>query len=368
MGHFWELGLTGFIVAIGFLLMFRPLAVRVGLVDRPHGRKMHVGDVPLIGGVALLFTMLFGWLAVQVDWPGWLPAFLVASAAIMSIGVLDDRFDMKRTLRIPAQVGCALIIVYAGGLELTSLGDLFGGGAVMLGGMGALFTVVCIVGVMNSANLLDGANGLAAGVCLVAFLTFMTAAAVVGAVGTEYALALLIGALSAFFMFNFRSRRELPALAFLGDAGSLFLGLTLAVVAIHLTQRAGTHMAPMSAVWIAGVLILDTLSLMLRRTAHCRNPFSADRRHLHHLLTALGLHERHAVASIWGVQIIFSVVGMSFWLGNVPEWVMLTAFVAVFAAYTVGAEVVWHRIERRERALEQAMAASSEPEGMRQAA
>lgn len=368
MSHFWVLGATGFIVAVAFLLMFRPLAVRVGLVDRPHGRKMHVGDVPLVGGVALLFTMLFGWLAVRVNWPGWLPAFLVASAAIMSVGVLDDRYDMKRMLRIPAQIGCALIIVFGGGLELSNLGDLLGAGAVLLGGTGAAFTVVCIVGVMNSANLLDGANGLAAGVCLVAFLTFMTAAAVVGAVGTEYALALLIGALSAFFMFNFRRRRELPALAFLGDAGSLFLGLTLAVVAIHLSQRAGEHMAPMSAVWVAGVLILDTLSLMLRRTAHRRNPFSADRRHLHHLLIAFGMHERHAVASIWGVQIIFSVIGMSFWLGGVPEWVMLVTFVAVFVAYTVGAEVAWHRIERRKREREQALAATVEAEGMRQAA
>lgn len=368
MAHFWVLGITGFIVAVAFLMMFRPLAVRIGLVDRPHGRKMHIGDVPLVGGIALLFTMLFGWLAVRVDWPGWLPAFLIASAAIMSVGVLDDRFDMKRTLRIPAQVACALIIVFGGGLELTNLGDLFGAGTIVLGGMGALFTVVCIVGVMNSANLLDGANGLAAGVCLVAFLTFMTAAAVVGAVGTEYALALLIGALSAFFVFNFRSRRELPALAFLGDAGSLFLGLTLAVVAIHLTQRAGAHMTPMSAVWVAGVLILDTVSLMLRRMAHRRNPFSADRRHLHHLLTALGLHERHAVASIWAAQIVFSVIGMTFWLARVPEWATLAVFVAVFAVYTVSVEATWHRIERREGELEHALAAAEESEGMRQAA
>lgn len=357
----WKVALLGFIVAVAGIFMFRPMAVKVGLVDRPGGRKLHLGSIPLVGGAALLCAVLIGWLTLRVSWPTWMPAYLLASIGIIATGILDDRYDLQRRLRIPAQIGCALLVILGGGLQLSSLGNLFGAGPVLLGGAAILFTVMCIVGVMNGANLLDGANGLASGVCLIAFLTFATAAGVVQAHGTQYALILLTGAIFGFLIFNFRFRRQ-PALAFLGDAGSLFLGLTLAVVAIYLSQRPEGNVPPMSAVWISGLLVLDTVSLMLRRMLRGKNPFSADRTHLHHLLIAAGMDERRTVITIWCVQIGFSLAGMAAWLNGVPEWVMFVAFVTMFVLYNIVVELGWAAVRRRDAALEAAEALAAQEE------
>jgi UDP-GlcNAc:undecaprenyl-phosphate GlcNAc-1-phosphate transferase len=352
----WQAGGLGFTVAVAAILVLRPIALGVGLVDRPGGRKLHIGAVPLVGGAAILIALLIGRLVFRVPWPAWMGAYLIACIAIVLMGILDDRFELKRRLRILLGVACALLIVLYGGLRITHLGALFDGGDVRLDDLAAAFSVVGIVGVMNGANLLDGANGLAGGVCLIALLAFAMAAGVTGAGGTQLTLVLFAGATCGFLVFNFRLRHSRPALAFLGDAGSLLLGFTLAVAAIHLTQRAGPHLSPIGAVWVCGVLVLDTVSLMARRMARGKNPFSADRYHLHHLLMAAGMGERHAVASIWAVQIVLSGVGLATWLLSVPQWIMFAAFIAAFLIYNVGVELGWAAIHRRAAAEAKAVA------------
>lgn len=349
MPALWKSGLLGFVVTIAAILVLRPLAVKAGFVDTPGGRKRHVGEVPLIGGLALFVTLVLVSAALNVHWPRWMPALLVASLAIVLLGAVDDRRDLRPACKILVQIGCALIMVLGGGLKLHTLGNLSGAGAIHTGDFTVLFSAFCIFGVMNAANLLDGANGLAGGVCLIAGLTFAVAAGMIGAAGTEAMLFLFAGGLSAFLLFNFRLRKGAPSRVFLGNAGSLFLGLILASAAIDLSQRPGAAMPPICAVWVAGLLIVDTLSVMSRRLARRRNPFKGDRSHLQHLLLAAGLEERYAVASLWLAQIVLSAVGIVAWLNDVPERIMFYALLAVFVVYSLVVELAWRRINRHAR-------------------
>lgn len=343
----WVSGLLSFAVTVAAIFVLRPLAFRVGLVDRPGGRKSHIGEVPLVGGAALFAALVVVPAGLHEPWPHWLPAMLFSGLVILCLGTLDDWFDIKPAVRVVAQIICGLIVIAGSGLKLDSLGDLLGAGPVNLGSLATLFTLFCFVGVMNGANLMDGANGLAGGIGLIVCGTFAIAAGIVGAHSTELALVLIAGGLVAFLLFNFRVRKGAPSRAFLGNAGSLLLGLVITIAAIALSQRHVDAMPPICAVWISGVLIIDTLSVMGRRIARRRNPFSPDRTHLHHLLLSSGLEERWAVASLWVVQLLLSAAGMLAWRNGVPDWLMFYGFLGLFALYSVAVELAWRSIHRR---------------------
>lgn len=307
-----------------------------GLVDRPIGRKTHMGQVPLVGGIAMVTTFLAAAFLLGPPYAS-LQLLLGVTFAIAVVGVIDDRKELPAKVKLLAQAAAATVAVTWGGPLIVTLGDLFGAGAVELGPWAVPFSVFAIVGVMNALNMIDGLDGLAGGIALIAVAWLAGAAVLVGSVGQVDVLLLWAGALAGFLLFNLRYPFKQRASVFMGDAGSLVLGFTVAWFCADLTQEksGSASLYPISALWIVAVPVMDTLYLLLRRVCRGNSPFAPDRRHIHHTLLVMGLREGWAVFVVLLLSGALGAIGVLGWYFRMPEPVLGYGFLCMFAAYCV---------------------------------
>jgi UDP-GlcNAc:undecaprenyl-phosphate GlcNAc-1-phosphate transferase len=305
-----------FALSAGLSALARVVAPRLGLVDRPGGRKVHKAPTPMGGGVAIWLTMVLmiglGALALgpgRAFLPGavgelaggaWtrfgqLGLILGLSTVIMGMGLADDRYGLGWRLRLVVQVGLACLIVYSG-IRIT-LFRPFDSPIVS----GAI-TVLWIVGLTNSFNFLDNMDGLAAGVGLIAASLFVVAQVEVEGRFVPAVLLVLVGALGGFLVHN-----RHPARLFMGDAGSNFLGFlmgTLTVVGTFTRPAEGfSPYGVLTPLLVMAVPLYDTTSVILIRIKEGRSPFEADRRHFSHRLVDRGLTPPLAVRTIYLVTL-----------------------------------------------------------------
>ena len=334
--EFW-LSALALPMTIGLVLLLRRQAVRLGLMDEPGGRKQHHGLVPLVGGLAMFGGLLAAAMLSGLSQTN--AALLLALALLVVKGYLDDRFDLRPALRFSVQALAALIMVYWGDVRLENLGNLFGFGDVLLGRWSLPMTVFAVLGVINAMNMIDGADGLAGGLALVALLAFATFASVGGFLGGTVLLPLLF-AVVGFMLFNARSPFRARAAVFMGEAGSVLLGFSLAWYAIDLASVREVF-TPITAVWILAVPLMDTIGLMLRRLLKGRSPFAPDNEHLHHILQRAGFSHAQTVLIVWLIAAMLAGIGIAGWKLGVPEYVMFYAFLALFAGYLYGVMHAW---------------------------
>ncbi|MDN5848705.1 MAG: undecaprenyl/decaprenyl-phosphate alpha-N-acetylglucosaminyl 1-phosphate transferase [Nitrococcus sp.] len=316
-------------------------------MDRPGGRKHHRIEVPLVGGTALFAALAGCWAMLQISWPAWMPVYLLAAGVLVAVGMLDDRYDLNPVARLILEAACTMAVVLYGQLALNDLGDLFGAGSIHTHAFAVAFTLFAVLGVTNAINMFDGANGLAGGTSLISALGFSVAASAVGAAGAHNALLLLAGALGGFLIFNYRLRQFNSPLVFLGDAGALFLGFTLALAAVFLSQRPGLHLPPIVAVWIGGMPLLEIARIVVRRLVNGANPLQADRTHVHHCLLGLGIPERWVVAAVWLCQAMLTTVAIVSWLSGCSEARLFYGFVLLFLVYSLAVEWACRAASRR---------------------
>lgn len=341
-----------FIITVGAIVLMRPIAFHIGLVDHPDTRKKHSGQVPLLGGITMLLALASTSIGLHLHDKG-LKAFLMASSVLVLVGAWDDMKNLSVRVRFPAQTVAVLLMVYLGHVRLHNLGDLLGHGPVLLGWLAVPFTLFCVVGVINAVNMIDGLDGLAGGCSLIALGWFAIADRFSGGPQLSAHTILLIGALAGFLLFNFRFPWQPRFRIFMGDAGSMLLGFALSWTAISLTQSGDGHgLSPITAVWILGVPLMDTVSLMLRRGLRGRSMFTADRDHLHHALIDAGLSVRQAVGVIYALTILFGLIGVIGWKVGIAQPIMLTIFLVTFVVYTITlASVRRMRVVRRRRRM-----------------
>jgi len=320
------------------ILFFRRHAPQLGLMDVPGGRKLHCSEVPLVGGLGI-----FGGLLVSALATGGL---LTANAALLSglallvlVGFFDDRKGLSTGLRFLIQAVAALIMVYWGEVRLDNLGNLFGYGDVILGRWSVPMTVFAVMGVINAMNMIDGADGLAGGLALAALLVFAALLAAGSNLGGTLLLP-LAAAVAAFMLFNLRTPWRERASVFVGDAGSMLLGFALAWYAVDMASMRHA-MTPITAVWILGVPLMDTVSLMIRRMRKGVSPFAPDCEHLHHILQRAGFSHGQTVTIMIGVSLLFAGIGVAGWLLEVPEYVMFYGFMSLFGLYLIGVLRAW---------------------------
>ena len=334
------------IMTIIFINIFHDLARHFGLVDIPSGRKNHVGEVPLTGGLAMFLAIscamfLHGTLA------GIYFAMFPALAFLVIIGVCDDLLELSAGSRFAAQAVAALWMVYMGGVAITDLGDIFGTGVVRLGVWSVPFTVFCVIGVVNAVNMLDGIDGLACGVVLGVLGVFGGVALMGGDGSPAVLLFVTVGSVVGFAVFNMRSPWRARAAVFMGDSGSMMLGFLVAWFAVELAQGPAIAFSPITAVWIMALPILDTVSLMLRRILKGRSPFAPDHDHLHHIFLQAGFSVQQTVALIMLFSLAFGVLGIEAWFYGVPEYVMFCGFMLLFLLYYFGTSNAWRLIQSR---------------------
>ncbi|HYM28949.1 MAG TPA: MraY family glycosyltransferase, partial [Steroidobacteraceae bacterium] len=232
------------------------IALRIGLADLPGGRKQHQGAIPVTGGIA----MFAGFAAAALSSGligGPTLALVTALGLLVAGGAADDMHDITPRSKFFLQLVAALFMTSWAGVQVTQLGDLLGLGPVGLHGWAIPFSVVCTLGVINAINMLDGLDGAAGGVALVASLWFAWGAAAQG-LGVQCVLLLLLAAATAgFLVWNLRLPGRKQATVFMGDAGSMMLGLALCWFSIDLTQGEKRMLPPMVCVWMLAVPLLD---------------------------------------------------------------------------------------------------------------
>jgi UDP-GlcNAc:undecaprenyl-phosphate/decaprenyl-phosphate GlcNAc-1-phosphate transferase len=320
-----------FVVTVTAIVALRPLAPVVGLVDRPGGRKQHLGNVPLTGGLAMTAGLLVGALFMPPMRDGY--GYFAAGVCLLAIvGVLDDRFDLPKYMRLIAQTTAAVILV-VGSVQVDDLGHLFQSDPVELGPLSAAFTILVVVTAINAFNVFDGSHGIAGGQALVALSLFGWTATVRNV--QIPALILALGAcVAGFLIFNWPTRRG-RALAFMGDAGSMVLGFALARLSIRLSQGDARALAPICVAWVFSLPIYDLFSSMVRRVAAGRSPLSADDGHIHHLLRRHFGAYRPVAYVLVTTAAALGFVGIYAHLNGVPDGVLLIAWLVLGVVHHV---------------------------------
>lgn len=295
-----------------------------GAIALPGKRHIHTHPTPKLGGIAIASgVLLFSPFIFPVN--GIIGSYLASSALMLLLGIVDDIWGTGWKLKLAVSVLATSIIMFGAGIWINSLGDLFGLGEIHLGLWGIPFTFFAVFGIINAINLIDGLNGLACGVSSIAFLSIAVFASMSGNEIVFYLSLVNLGATLGLFKYNYPNAR-----IFMGDSGSMFLGFSLAILAILLTQGGGNRVAPMVPVIILGLPIFDTVRVLVFRIMNRKHPFRADKTHLHHLMIRSGVHPNHVVKVMWLLSSLMSV--LSFVLYRFEHWVMLLIYI-IFASF-----------------------------------
>ncbi len=307
-------------------------ARRFGLVDHPGGRKTHEEVTALVGGLAIFLAFL-AVIALTGSIPGGSLSLLAALAVTVAIGAADDALDVTHHSKFVAQIAAALIIVSGTSVRITHFGDLLGTGGIALDKWSVLVTVVAVIGVMNAINMIDGLDGLAGSPVMPPLLLYAWIAAGRGNGGTAFELLALAGATAGFLFFNLRTRWRRRALVFMGDTGGMLLGLLLAWYSMLLAGAPGGAIAPIVAVWILGVPLVDMSSVMLLRLLQGRSPFHADRQHIHYVLIDAGYSVQQVVAMLTATSAAFGLIGLLLYRAGAPEWLLALVALLLWCAH-----------------------------------
>jgi UDP-GlcNAc:undecaprenyl-phosphate/decaprenyl-phosphate GlcNAc-1-phosphate transferase len=292
-----------FLAALLFTWLARELALRLGLVDAPvGGRKIHQRPIPRTGGIAVaaaFFLPLLGLTLYNNDIStallrdvALLKGLLVGAGIILAVGIVDDIKNTPAILKLVGQIAVGLALWWAG-IRIEVLTIPFAG-VVHLGVLSLPLSVFWVVLVVNALNLIDGMDGLASGVAVLAGGTLFVMSVVEGNVLGALLLAAMVGATLGFMLFNFN-----PASIFLGDTGSLFLGFILALASTHSSQKSYTLFSIVAAFMALGLPIFDLAMAVVRRGLTGKPLFSADQHHVHHLLLRRGLSQRQSAALLF---------------------------------------------------------------------
>ena len=300
-----------------FALMLNPLkvlAVKIRLVDTPNDRKLHKGSIPLIGGILIFISILITNLLLNTinNDLSWFLNYFVAGGLLLFIGVIDDRLDVRATVKLLIQLVLAAFAFY-NGVRVESLNGVFG--IYELPVIAQFFiTVLGITGFINAFNLLDGVDGLASAYAFLTFAVFLILNSWIGNYHEALLHISICSALLIFLKFNLGSRiRKI----FLGDAGSLFLGFSIVISGIQLmcNDSVATNSFNFSLVLcLLLVPLLDSIRVYLYRINRGRSPFKADRTHVHHLLVEAGVKPSHATIII--ISYVLFMIIVSFLLVN----------------------------------------------------
>jgi len=278
-------------VAVVILLarLLMDFGYKLGLVDQPNERSSHTKIVPRVGGLAIFLPYLvlgLGFYLTGYDYLQLNSGYWIGLGAIVTLGTLDDRLDLSSALKFFIQFAVAAYYVLSTGNYVDNLYGLFGIGALP-SWLGISLSIITVVYLINAVNLIDGVDGLAAGISLLALYLFST---LMG--GGEYLItSIFIGlGLIVFMGFNYSNKRKI----FLGDAGSLSLGFIIATFAMEFLHSGNAHHLHLNlnpvivAILILGYPVADTIRVFAIRISLGLSPFNADRRHMHHVLLDKG--------------------------------------------------------------------------------
>ncbi len=289
------------------LLLIPPLmklAVRFKFVDTPDERKVHTGAIPRIGGIAMVIGSLVSILLfVQLDQRT--IAFIIATIVLAGFGMWDDRVQLGYRIKFVGQLLASFIVIFFADIKIDSMSFLYNG---IIPDLYAIpFTFFVLLGAMNAINLSDGLDGLAGGGALLS----LGVIAILGYQAEDVSFVMItlavMGAVFGFLRFNTH-----PAVIFMGDTGSQFLGFAIGVLAIILIQDVNPVLSPSIGMVILGLPILDTFIVICTRLLNGKSPFKPDKNHIHHKLLNIGLDHYEVVFVIYLIQSLMVICAYFF--------------------------------------------------------
>jgi len=340
----WKLlagGLLAFSLTAILLWFLVPVARHVGLVDHPGGRKTHYHPTPLIGGIAMFVAFAFSILMVDISLSGYRMLF-AGSLLLVVVGAIDDLYELSASHRFGAQIAASLLMTLGGGVVLADLGCLLmPDNLLSLGPFAVPLTVFAAVGVLNAVNMVDGLDGLAGALMLIAIVALGVIAWAGDKIHDVMVPGLLGATILAFLLFNLRPRGR--ALVFMGDAGSLFLGFVLVWFLVALSQGEQRLLAPVTALWLFALPLIDTVSMMMRRMLLRRSPFRADQEHFHHILLAAGFSPKQMLMLMLSIALATACIGLAGHFLEILEHRMFFGFLGLSALHFGTIMWAWHR-------------------------
>lgn len=317
-----------FIFSICFLITFTtvPLVIAIannsGAIANPGKRHIHSDPTPKFGGIAIAASVLMvSPFIFSVDMV--IGSYLASASIMLILGIFDDVKGATWRTKLIFSLIATSIMIFGADVWIKDIGNLLGTGNIHLGVWGIPLTFFAVFGIINAINLIDGLNGLACGLTSIAFLSFAILASISGNDTVFFLSIANLGATLGLFKYNYPKAR-----IFMGDSGSLYLGFSLAMLSIMITQGP-VAVDPMLPVIILGIPIIDTLRVMGVRMKNKKHPFRADKTHLHHLMIRSGIPLSRVVKTIWLLAAFMSF--LAFALNTSESWLMFIIFVITAA-------------------------------------
>ncbi|QYR23893.1 undecaprenyl/decaprenyl-phosphate alpha-N-acetylglucosaminyl 1-phosphate transferase [Paenibacillus sp. sptzw28] len=341
----------GFIISLCLALVLTPfvikLAYKIGAIDKPNHRKVHTRIMPRLGGLGIYGAFVGAYFALKPFIPDGLlrqydtnliNALLAGGSIIVIIGALDDRFELSAKVKLLGQIAAACVVVLGFGVRIDLINIPFGQSMQPIESWVSIpLTILWIVGVTNAINLIDGLDGLAAGVSGIAIGTILVMSAVMGFASVILLCTLLLGGVIGFLVYNFH-----PAKIFMGDTGSLFLGFALATLSM-LGFKQVAIVSFVTPLLIIGVPLSDTFFAIVRRWVNKKPIFAPDKGHLHHCLRELGFSHRRTVLIIYGIAAFFgmcAILQSTIVQSDAGNWITFVVILILVFVLQIGAELI----------------------------
>lgn len=340
MGWLGGAFLAALVVTYGLTPLARRLALHYDVLDVPDERKVHEGRIPRLGGVAIYVGFIVASILAMersVFWAG----LLVSGSVVFLLGLVDDIRGIRAQYKLLGQIAAAMCAV-AFGIRVEFLSNPFDG-LIVLGNLAVPVTVLWIVGVTNALNLIDGLDGLAAGTAAIASLTIALVSWLEGQPEVAKGALILAGCALGFLRYNFH-----PASIFMGDSGSMFLGLALAVLSVQGLAKSAAFVSLFVPAVILGLPLLDTFMAIWRRFGRGESVFCPDKQHLHHCLLDLGLSQRQSVGVIYGVNSLLALLAVLLTRVTSSQGIIIVTMVAVAGVVAANKLVTTSKARRKE--------------------
>ncbi len=331
--------LLPFLAAMTIAMVLIPLLVRMapklGMIDLPDARKVHVNPIPRIGGIGIVIGALvpmFLWLPLELD----VLSYLFGVIVLLVFGAWDDSRELGHYTKFIGQFAAVIAIVFVGDTYVERL-PLFGYDNIDPTA-GKIFTLIALVGMINAINHSDGLDGLAGGETILSLACIAYLAYAAGGDTTVIIALTTVGGVLGFLRYNSH-----PARVFMGDSGSQVLGLTVGFLAVRLTQIDNPALSPALPALILGLPVIDIVAVLYQRVTGGMNWFRATKNHIHHRLLALNFHHYEAVVAIYVVQalLVFAALPLSYESDALILGIYAVAVVALFGSLTLAERVGW---------------------------
>lgn len=308
----------------------KKLAFKIGAVDRPDNRKVHKKIMPRLGGLAIYIAFMIGCVAsMEITWD--IFGILLGGTLIAALGVADDVYQLPAKVKLLGQIAAACVLVIFD-IRIEWVNNPLGG-YFYLDMLSIPFTIFWVISFTNVVNLIDGLDGLAAGVSAIASLTVILVAVQMGYFHVAILTAALAGAIIGFIRYNFN-----PATIFMGDTGSMFIGYMLAAISVYGAVKTAATIALIVPAIALGLPILDTAFAIMRRYVNGRPIFQPDKGHLHHRLLATGMSHKETVLFMYGITAVLCI-GAVLW-AEMDGFYAALIIAVIMTAVAVGAKKI----------------------------